>query len=608
MNATDSRTDGKDVSESNANAHLIVDRHQNDSARTHDSTENDALVQQGNKSTARYLGDEREAMDSETQMQAQLFEFRKEYRLFTNNSKLVLTVMIILNSVVLVVALLSDFFFNLLFSKGINNRIGSFNDIALITVSILANALNLWFNRVGLYSSLDYCLNIILAGLTLFNLFLTLLVKYTRTRLGAVGIFTHFWCALSFIVGAVLDWHLINYNERMKEPFDEDDGPTDSRRRPMNPDEKHTIKEWIFIAIRNTIKLFLLIFFIFYTWNTMLYELDVYRVSNRVQDVTTQAASYDAFHWVDEDHNYKLHITCYGNVFENESSDNGNKELQPIVLFEHGGFDTGYLSATWIQELYHLNRIQRYCTYERPGFGLSDAPPAPISIAMIADSLSYALIEEAQIKGPFVAVGYDIGGLFTRVFAAKNLDRIHSMMLVESWHEDLLKKNYVQRILPPGEHEDPEDTTWLPKEIERPNELRLWWNGMWSTLGWKLQTSWLLAHHGSKERIMGRDMRYQGKFIRSKFLEGVTSSLLSYKDVVNSNEKLENVITSIVSAKQMVKKSSQWGNLQRELTKISGKTQEWKLVEGGHEVYKYGVGRQETQDVLLRLVGEKDRN
>lgn len=54
----------------------------------------------------------------------------------------------------------------------------------------------------------------------------------------------------------------------------------------------------------------------------------------------------------------------------------------------------------------------------------------------------------------------------------------------------------------------------------------------------------------------------------------------------------------------MVKKSALWGDWQRDLTKISHKTQEWKIVEGGHEIYKYGLGKQQTQEVLLRLIGE----
>lgn len=564
-----------------------------------------------------------EGPDTESNFQRRLYRVHRQYRLFLHNAKWVLNIFILINTVWLVTTLISDFFFDISLFRS-NNRYSSFNDLTLIFISIIANAFNLWFNKLGLYSSLDNVLNIVLCLLTLFNLELIYMVAYTRRRIGFMGTFTYLWAAFSFFVGVVLDWYLLYYNKKITQPFEDDslelpneaEGGTRRNETGSNSSGKHTLSEWIFIGVRNVVKSLLLIFFILFTFNTFLSAWDIHRVTGRVADVSAEAASYDAFHWVDDAHSYKFHIKCYGNVFE-EPEANDDEKKQAILLYEHGGFDTAYLSATWIQELYHLNRVQRYCTYERPGYGLSDSAPAPISIAMVADSLKYALLNEAKIRGPFVTVGYDVGGLFTQVFTAKNVDLVEGMMLVESWHEDLLLKNYLQRLLPPdrggddGDGDqpgrDPDDISWLPPEIRRYNEFRIWWDGLWSTIGIKLQTSWLLAHHGSNERIYGRDMQYQGRFLRGKFLESVTSSLLSYKDVLNYKDKLKNVKLSVVSSKEMAKKSPQWGNWQRELSKLSSKTQEWKLVDGGHDVYKYGLGKSQAQDVLLRLIGEKDR-
>ncbi|CAI4035995.1 hypothetical protein SMKI_14G2060 [Saccharomyces mikatae IFO 1815] len=566
-----------------------------------------------------------------------LFQIRKGYRIFIHNSKWILNILILINTVWLVTTLISDFFFNINILFGFSNRYASFNDLTLIFISIIANSFNLWFNKLGLYSALDYSLNVTLCVLTLFNLALTYLIKYTRQRIGFIGTFTYLWTSFSFFVGAILDWYLLFYNNSMNEPLEErivDDtteratedrdqygsgSPTPTQRSQLVRN-KHTLTEWVSIGFRNTIKFAILIFFALFTLNTLLTTLDTYRLTHKLP-ISVQSPSYEAFHYVDAAKTYQLHITCYGDVFDlenNTDSMDGDKKKQPIILFEHGGYDTGYLSATWIEELYHLDKIQRYCLYDRPGYGLSDSPPAPISIAMVAESLRYALIKDAKIKGPFTTVGYDLGGLFTRVFTAKNVDIVDSMMLVESWHEELLLKNYIQRLLPPGRGDDDDghgddgddrdgrnhDKTWLPSDIERHNEFKLWWKGIWSSLGWRLQTSWLLAHHGSKERIYGRDMKYQGRFLRSKFLESVTSSILSYRDVTNNAESLQNVKTSIVSSKEMVKKSALWGDWQRDLTKISHKTQEWRIVDGGHEIYKYGLGKQQTQEVLLRLIGE----
>lgn len=567
-----------------------------------------------------------EDVESETQFQGRLYKIHRKYQLFVHNSKWILNILIIINSVWLVTTLICDYFFDVNIFWG-NNRYGSFSDITLIFISIIANSFNLWFNKLGLYSSLDYILNIILCLLTLFNLELLYIISYSRHRIGFIGTFTYLWAATSFFIGVVLDWYLQFYNKEVYVPFnDSTDGEAGESGDNRNRDRisngtsnsgKHTLKEWVYIGLRNTVKALLLIFYILFTMNNILSAWDIHRVTGGIVDLKTETASYDAFHWVDDSHSYKLHIKCYGDVFNSEDSYDGGKKQQAILLYEHGGFDTGYLSATWIQELFHLNRVQRYCTYERPGYGLSDSAPAPISIAMVADSLKHALLNEAKIKGPFVTVGYDVGGLFTQVFTAKNVDIVEGMMLVESWHEDLLLKKYLQRILPPdhggdgdGDNQpdrDPDDIGWLPPEIRRYNEFRIWWDGIWSTLGIKLQTSWLLAHHGSNERIYGRDMQYQGRFLRAKFLESVTSSLLSYNDVLNYKDKLKNVKVSVVSAKEMIRKSPQWGNWQRELSKISGKVQEWKIVDGGHEFYKFNLGKQQTQDVLLRLIDEKDR-
>lgn len=528
--------------------------------------------------------------------QGRQFKTRQKYRVFVQDSKIILNVLIFINLVWLITTFIMDYFFNIGFLH-FSKRLTSFNDLCLIFVSIVANSVNLWSNRVGLYSTLDQGLNVVLFFMTLFNLFLTLIIGYTRRRLGFVGAFTYIWAALTFFAGAVLDWYLYYYFKEFhaaEEEIEESPSPSGSR---------HTMKEWVSIGARNFVKCAIFVFYVFFTLNTLLYTIDVGRVTRGVKDVSAKAsASYDAFHWVDREHTYQLHITCYGDFSATD------EDRQPVILFDHGSLDTAFLSATWIQELYHLNRVERYCTYERPGYGLSDSAPAPISIAMVADALSYALIKDAKIKGPFTTVGYDIGGLFTQVFTAKNLDKVESMLLVESWHEDILLKNYLQRLLPPdNDSKDPDDISKLPIEIKRHNGFKLWWQGIWSTLGIKLQTSWLLAHHGSKERILGRDMQYQGKFIRAKFLESVTSSLLSYKDVLNSKEKLKDVKTSVASSNQLIKKSPQWGNWQRDITRISSKTQEWKILNGGHEVYKFGSAKQELQDVLLRLIGDKDR-
>lgn len=122
-----------------------------------------------------------------------LFQIRKGYRIFIHNSKWILNILILINTIWLVTTLISDFFFNINILFGFSNRYASFNDLTLIFISIIANSFNLWFNKLGLYSALDYSLNVTLCVLTLFNLALTYLIKYTRQRIGFDGTFTYLW-------------------------------------------------------------------------------------------------------------------------------------------------------------------------------------------------------------------------------------------------------------------------------------------------------------------------------------------------------------------------------------------------------------------------------
>ena len=232
---------------------------------------------------------------------------------------------------------------------------------------------------------------------------------------------------------------------------------------------------------------------------------------------------------------------------------------------------------------------------------------SPVSISLVVDQLQYVLREELKVTGPLVGVGFGFGGLVSRVFCSQNLDLCQGLLLVDSWHEELLLKDYWRKLLPPSRDDKDGDQdrkkVWLGyDEIGSSNEFPLWWKGIWNSFGWNLQMSWLLKHHGSRDRIMGREMKYQEKFLRMKFLESVTSSILSYKEVVKSNDNLKNIKTSVVSSKEMIKRSVQWGDWQRTLTKISQNTKEWTIVEGDHNIYKFGVGKDQLQYVLLRLL------
>jgi pimeloyl-ACP methyl ester carboxylesterase len=90
-----------------------------------------------------------------------------------------------------------------------------------------------------------------------------------------------------------------------------------------------------------------------------------------------------------------------------------------------------------------IARFTRVCAYDRPGTLLdqehvsrSDPVPMPRDASAIAADL-HALIEAADIPGPYVLVAHSLGGLFARLYAATYPDEIVGIVLVDAWQEEL---------------------------------------------------------------------------------------------------------------------------------------------------------------------------
>ncbi|EDO16240.1 hypothetical protein Kpol_505p17 [Vanderwaltozyma polyspora DSM 70294] len=555
---------------------------------------------------------------SNENLQFNLLKILRSYKSFIRVIRWISGISLVISIVWFIITLISDFFFGLDSLIGFKDGDNSFNEIVLILVSTVANYSTLVFNRLGFYSSLDLKLNMVLFILSGINLLIICCNRYINNRVGLLNILPIVWAGTSFLIGIVFEWYLLHFNRQvLKECASDDDddligislGSFESneplsiqRLSFVRSMQSHTLTEWLYIGLRNLIKILLVVFIALFTLNTMLYAWDISVLTKNITNIKNSEESYESFHWIDEAHSYKLHIKCYGDVFNNDTA------LQPVVLYEHGGYDTGYTSTNWIHDLYQLNEVERYCTYDRPGYGLSGSPPAPLSISLVADALSYALLEDAKITGPFITIGYDIGGLFSQVFSAKNIDRVSGILLIDSWTEHLLLREKYPDLIT-------EDSPFLEVNADNNNntsiyfqdwhrEFRLFKNGLLSTLGLSLQKSWIFNRRGSIDRITGSDMKYQGKFIRNKFLESITSTVLSFRDVINSRETLENAKLSVVSSKTMVQKSPSWANWQRELTKISKNTREWKIFDGGHDYYKHADGIQQIQQVLIRLLSK----
>ncbi len=104
----------------------------------------------------------------------------------------------------------------------------------------------------------------------------------------------------------------------------------------------------------------------------------------------------------------------------------------PTVILEAGM--TGD-HRTWDRVLPALSGSPRVCAYARANIAPSDAAETPRSAADAVADL-HALLETAAITGPYVLVGFSMGGLISQLYAATYPGDIAGLVLVESNHPD----------------------------------------------------------------------------------------------------------------------------------------------------------------------------
>jgi pimeloyl-ACP methyl ester carboxylesterase len=111
---------------------------------------------------------------------------------------------------------------------------------------------------------------------------------------------------------------------------------------------------------------------------------------------------------------HRLHLHCAG-------------EGLPTVVFDAA---LGGSSLSWSLVHPAVACVTRACTYDRAGFGWSEAGPLPRTAGRIADEL-HQLLQRAAVPGPYVLVGHSYGGLVMRVLAARHAEDVAGLVLIE---------------------------------------------------------------------------------------------------------------------------------------------------------------------------------
>lgn len=491
--------------------------------------------------------------------------------------RLVLFAVLAVNGLLLFLVVVSDFISIPFF----NRRGKSPLDFDLALLNILTGAVTLWCFAVPAYY--ERLLGYISCGLVFIDLMVLLSVPYLRGQLGAFGNLLWLWTLLNIALNCFADWSV----ERGK--------AQQEIRYTGRIEKRRSVSELLIMLIKISVKLFLL-------WVIWCISLSVW-----LEGFDSHEKPWGKMIPVNEGQ-FKVHLACYGDVHapmaeKDGEKDDPSKAKQPILLIEGGQQTSSEVFQEWIQELYQMNKIERFCVWDRPGYAFSDSAPLPVSVSIIVEYLMEALRSE-KIEGPFLAVGFDEGGLYSRVFALRNRGQIHSLFLVDSWHEDLLKHFPFS-----GSNKKNESRKVFKDILELMDSwqgFKVWLRGIVSPLGIVRNLHWFFhpQRYSSKSRVFGRDMIYSPKYLRARLQEQVTASILSFNEVQNANVQL--VPLAVILSDFMIKNSLNWGKWQRDMVKISDRLLEWVVAENsGHKIWESPKGRDQLQQLLLRLVSEK---
>src|SRR5215212_1938782 len=104
----------------------------------------------------------------------------------------------------------------------------------------------------------------------------------------------------------------------------------------------------------------------------------------------------------------------------------------PTVVMDSG---LGGTMLDWQLVQPKVAEFARVCTYDRGGMGWSDSGAQPRTSQQIVREL-HTLLDNAEVRGPFVLVGHSFGGTNMQVYARQYPNQVAGMVLVDSALED----------------------------------------------------------------------------------------------------------------------------------------------------------------------------
>ncbi|KAH3672163.1 hypothetical protein WICPIJ_010102, partial [Wickerhamomyces pijperi] len=327
-------------------------------------------------------------------------------------------------------------------------------------------------------------------------------------------------------------------------------------------------------------------------------------------------------HCIDTECSSLLQIQCHG-----LDDTTGLPSTQPLVLYFSGYYDSATHSSTWLEDAYNsrdIRPLQRYCIIERPGYNdLTSAYTdlkSPVSFEDVVKGVKYAMETDYGIdfhpdsssEPPLQVclVGYGQGAQFVQLFASI-IDPVvlHSAMFIDGWNDKVYQYGFNWEFNRQFANIIPRFTRW--ENIKRYFYSVLLKFDIFTHVK-KLWVNIILNNNENTHTTVRSN-----SFNRAKFKEFLTYNLLSKPQLVQSQKALLNVKLSILSADNLIKASTRWSELQRELVMMSKLVYEWDIVKLSAaalqmdetnvesqltEVWNDELAKKELGKALLRLV------
>jgi pimeloyl-ACP methyl ester carboxylesterase len=403
-------------------------------------------------------------------------------------------------------------------------------------------------------SEADRVLGYITAALLAVDTIAILSIPILRHRNGGlVGILTIFGALVTVVLATIADrvveWGKIQEEIRLT-------GRSETRR---------TLTEWIKVMFSVIGKSLVLVLVGFMSVSILIDSYDVIRVQVDGELVPVDNGGYS------------VHVYCTEAGIDGTRPP-GLPSRSNVTVIVEGGETSSEEFASWILEMHELNEVGRVCYWDRPGFGLSDNSPSPMSAGSVADAFSEALIAEVPDfeNESLVLVSHGIGGIYSRVFAGRHTTQLKALLLVDTLHEDLLYE---------------QSSAW--------SGFLYWLRGMISPLGIQKLVGWIFNHEGPKSRIFGDAQVYSGQWSKAKLQEQISARGLTKGDITASNALLPSKLpVAVASSAKSIRRNRRWSEKQRALTKLTSNNIEWRIIDGPHELWRSPSGRAELKDLL----------